>query len=395
MNQRPRVAIVADDRRQDAVAQALHLLGDAWPIVPRQGTILKPNLVSHNDLRASSHPTTVATVADYLYARGAEHLTIAEGATDATSGFDLLGHRRMFFGRNVTWFDINRDETRWQEIDLRGTNQAMRPSRISSTIAQADLYVSVALAKTHVNTMLTGCLKNQMSCLHPNDRIQMHGYQAGGNGYTGLKHKMVQWLKGDSPAVAYATTALGRAKQAAVIAQQITGRLTWEKLSKPQVEFVKSVAAMHTNLVRLNQAVKPRLALVDGFSAMDGEGPRFGRSRNLGWVVAGSDPVAVDSVVAHLMGLQLGDIGYLVLADQAGLGSSNLDQIELVGDPIQKLARRCRRHSHAPLQRLWRDALTAIGETRPGPASPQQSAYHSHLSASQRDSSALDRSVSH
>ena len=73
MNQRPRVAIVADDRRQDAVAQALHLLGDAWPIVPRQGTILKPNLVSHNDLRASSHPTTVATVADYLYARGAEH----------------------------------------------------------------------------------------------------------------------------------------------------------------------------------------------------------------------------------------------------------------------------------------------------------------------------------
>jgi hypothetical protein len=185
----------------------------------------------------------------------------------------------------------------------------MRPSRISSTIAQANLYVSVALAKTHVNTMLTGCLKNQMSCLHPHDRIQMHGYQAGGNGYTGLKHKMVQWLKGDSPAVAYATTALGRAKQAAVIAQQITGRLTWEKLSKPQVEFVKSVAAMHTNLVRLNQAVKPRLALVDGFSAMDGEGPRFGRSRNLGWVVAGSDPVAVDSVVAHLMGLQLGDIG--------------------------------------------------------------------------------------
>lgn len=362
MTRKSKVAIIADNRRQDAVGQALYLLGDAWPVVPSGNVVLKPNLVSSHDLRASSHPITVGAVADFLYARGAGELIIAEGATDATAGFEQLGHRRMFWNRPVRWFDINRDESAWRNIDLRGTDGSMRPSRLSDTMASAELFVSVALAKTHVNTMLTASMKNLMSCLHPQDRIQMHGYKAGGNGYTGLKKKVVDWLRGDSTAIAWATTFMGRARQATMLGQWLAGRMNWEHLSGTQREFLKSITAMHTNLVRLNRAVGPRLAVVDGFNAMDGEGPRFGRSRNLGWVVAGNDPVAVDSVVARLMGLDIEQIGYLALAQQAGLGTSRLDEIELVGDDIEKVTRRCRKHSQAPLQRLWRDALSAIGE---------------------------------
>lgn len=391
MHRNSRVAIVADTRRQDAVAHALYLLGDRWPNVPAQGVVLKPNLVSDHDLRASSHPITVGAVADFLYARGAEKLIIAEGATNATAGFEQLGHHRMLWGRPVDWFDINRDENHWQNLDLRGTNGSMRTARLSQTMANAGLFVSVALAKTHVNTMLTASMKNLMSCLHPQDRIQMHGYQSGGNGYTGLKKKVVDWLRGDSAAIAWTTTALGRARQATLLARRAAGRLTWAKLGAPQREFLKSITAMHANLVRLNQAVGPQLAVVDGFSAMDGEGPRFGRARNLGWVVAGNDPVAVDSVVARLMGLNIDDIGYLVLAQQAGLGTTLLEEIDLVGDPIEKLVRRCRKHSQAPLQRMWRESLAAIGEPpcpttaatayRPKMARPSQSpSIHDHSS---------------
>lgn len=363
MHRRSRVAIVTDPRRQDALAQAMHLLGDAWPDVPEHGTVVKINLVSHQDQRASSHATTVGAVADFLYARGAAELTIAEGATDATAGFERLGHRRMFWKRPVRFFDINRDETDWTTFRTRATDGSSHETRVSTTMANAGLYVSVALAKTHVNTMLTASMKNQMSCVHPHERIRMHGYAPGGNGFTGFKKHVVQWLKGDGPAVAWATTTLGRARQVPLQLESIAGRLRWDRLRPPRREFVKSIAALHVNLARLNTLIGPRLAVVDGFGAMDGEGPRFGRARNFGWVVVGNDPVAVDGVVARLMGMNVGDIGYLVLAERLGLGNLAPKKIELVGDPLDSLARRCRLHSHAPLHRLWSKALPEIGET--------------------------------
>ena len=362
MNRRSRVAIVAGQRRQEALAQALHLLGDAWPDVPEKGTIVKINLVSHHDQRASSHATTTGAVADFLYARGAAELTLAEGATDATAGFERLGHRRMFWNRPARFFDINRDETDWIPFPTQATDGSHHQARFSATIARARLYVSVALAKTHVNTMLTASMKNQMSCVHPQDRIRMHGYAPGGNGFTGLKKHVVQWLKGDGPAVAWATTILGRTRQVPLQLEAMTGRTEWPRLRPARREFVKSIATLHANLARLNQLVNPRLAVVDGFGAMDGEGPRFGRSRNFGWFVAGNDPVAVDGVVARLMGMNVNEIGYLVLADRYGLGHLSLENVELVGDPVDSLVRKCRLHSHAPLQRIWEKALPAIGE---------------------------------
>lgn len=362
MHRLSRVAIVADRRRQDAVAQALHLLGDAWPHVPETGSVVKLNLVSHHDQKASSHATTAGAVADFLYARGAAELTIAEGATDASAGFEKLGHRRMFWKRPARFFDINRDETEWVTFPTRATDAALRETRVSRTMVQAGLYVSVAVAKTHVNTMLTASMKNQMSCVHPLERIRMHGYEPGGNGFTGLKKHVVQWLKGDGPAVAWATTMMGRARQLPLQIESIAGRTKWERLRPARKEFVKSIAALHVNLARLNLLINPGLAVVDGFGGMDGEGPRFGRSRNFGWVVAGNDPVAVDGVVARLMGMSVGHIGHLVLAERFGLGNLSLDRIELVGDPLDSLARKCRLHSHAPLHRIWEQALAEIGE---------------------------------
>ncbi|MFM7131766.1 MAG: DUF362 domain-containing protein, partial [bacterium] len=164
-------------------------------------------------------------------------------------------------------------------------------------------------------------------------------------------------------------------------------RLKWEKLSGSQREFCRSIAALHTNLVRLNQAVGPRLAVVDGFSAMDGEGPRLGRSRNLGWVVAGTDPVAVDTVVATLMGMNTRHIGYLVLGEKAGLGTARLEDIEIVGDSVSSLQKRCRLHSHAPLQQFWPQALADLGE---GPKPAKKSA-----GASPETAQAMGKKIGH
>jgi hypothetical protein len=51
-------------------------------------------------------------------------------------------------------------------------------------------------------------------------------------------------------------------------------------------------------------------------------------------VLAGTDVVAVDAVCATLMGFDAGQIHHIRLAAEAGLGTADLAQIEVRGEPI-------------------------------------------------------------
>jgi uncharacterized protein (DUF362 family) len=93
--------------------------------------------------------------------------------------------------------------------------------------------------------------------------------------------------------------------------------------------------------------------VVDGFVAMHREGPRHGTPIGLGTIVAGTDAVAVDAVAAAVMGFNPLEIGYLRYAQEAGLGTADLAAIELVGDPIERVGRRCVPHSNHAVARHW------------------------------------------
>ncbi len=55
-------------------------------------------------------------------------------------------------------------------------------------------------------------------------------------------------------------------------------------------------------------------------------------------VLAGEDTVAVDSVVARLLGFQPVDIDYLHMGAARGLGTFDLNQIDVVGDELDRLS---------------------------------------------------------
>lgn len=82
--------------------------------------------------------------------------------------------------------------------------------------------------------------------------------------------------------------------------------------------------------------VWPTLSIVDGVVSMEGDGPASGGTpRNLGLIVAGSDGVAVDSVLATIMGLRPQDILSTKEAASRGLGVMSLDDIEVVGEELK------------------------------------------------------------
>ncbi|MBF0544442.1 MAG: DUF362 domain-containing protein [Candidatus Riflebacteria bacterium] len=74
-------------------------------------------------------------------------------------------------------------------------------------------------------------------------------------------------------------------------------------------------------------------AVMDGTFAGDGPGPRCMIPYTKNVILASSDQVAIDAVAAKLMGFDpLKDIKFIRLAHELGLGTGNLEEIEIVGD---------------------------------------------------------------
>jgi uncharacterized protein (DUF362 family) len=81
-------------------------------------------------------------------------------------------------------------------------------------------------------------------------------------------------------------------------------------------------------------------SLIEGFWSTEGNGPQWGDNIRHNVVIASSDPVAADTVGSAVMGFNPMDIEYLHYASQKGFGTSNLNEIEIVGNPIESVKRK-------------------------------------------------------
>lgn len=106
-----------------------------------------------------------------------------------------------------------------------------------------------------------------------------------------------------------------------------------------KVELHKKALAsweMAKVLADIYSITKPRLSIVDGVIAMEGDGPASGGVlRNLGLVLASSDAVALDSAMATVMGLRPKDILSTKEAAQRGLGNADLKDIDILGEELR------------------------------------------------------------
>jgi uncharacterized protein (DUF362 family) len=78
-------------------------------------------------------------------------------------------------------------------------------------------------------------------------------------------------------------------------------------------------------------AVRPAYAIVDGIVAMEGNGPIDGTAKDVGLLIVGDDPVAVDATTSHVMGFDPDRFTYLREAGRF-LGVSDLTRIEIRGE---------------------------------------------------------------
>jgi uncharacterized protein (DUF362 family)/Pyruvate/2-oxoacid:ferredoxin oxidoreductase delta subunit len=102
-------------------------------------------------------------------------------------------------------------------------------------------------------------------------------------------------------------------------------------------------------LVDLNNWVHPRLYVMDGILAMEGNGPLSGDARHMGLLAFSPDPVALDATICRILGLDPSLVPTTVYGREAGMGTWKEEEIELLGDPVEGFA--------APDFAIKRDAL--------------------------------------
>lgn len=88
----------------------------------------------------------------------------------------------------------------------------------------------------------------------------------------------------------------------------------------------------HEMLVDVFQLRVPDLFLVDAVVGMEGNGPASPDLRDIGLILASDNAVALDAIIAAMMGCEPGLLRFLQKAKEAGLGDYDLNSIEILGE---------------------------------------------------------------
>jgi len=147
---------------------------------------------------------------------------------------------------------------------------------VAKPVAEADCIINLPKLKTHTLTQLTCALKNP------------YGYIPG-------------FLKGKLHTVA----------------------------PKP-AEFVEILCAIW-------EVFPPAFSLLDAVVGMEGQGPSGGSPRRAGFLLGGTDPVALDTAAAWAMGFDPREVLLLLEARRRNLGAGDPDRIEVINGTLDSL----------------------------------------------------------
>jgi uncharacterized protein (DUF362 family) len=108
------------------------------------------------------------------------------------------------------------------------------------------------------------------------------------------------------------------------------------------------------NLADLAGRVWPDLAVIDGLTGMEGDGPERGSPIDAGVAISGTDALAADRVACEVMGVDVKRVGYLCYCSEKRLGEADLEKINVIGEDLKRCVTPFRLHSTVEEQYEWR-----------------------------------------
>lgn len=262
MNTKPiKVALTREKDRYQTVFKALDAIltditNKIYALNPKKDYIvIKPNCIDTQKEAAVTHLDALMAVLDFLQPIWPGRMILAEGSglgntMEAFRNFQYLSLKNIF--SNLEFLDLNFSDA----IFVEAFDKNLKPFqiKISNTVAEAPLRISVGPPKTHDSVIVTLSIKNMaVGSILKEDKMKIH----------------------------------------------------------------QGPKAINRTLAALNKYTFPHLSIIDGWISMEGEGPVEGQTRETHFAVSSTDCLAADVFTAKRLGFNPIQIGYLNLLGAA------------------------------------------------------------------------------
>lgn len=298
-----KIAFIKSDERKYNVERSLSLIKSEIiaGLKGKRRVVIKPNCVSSTVGLAATHADALEAVLEFIQPYVESQVTVAEG-TGLGSTMEAFNNFGYFTLQNHYGFairDLNTDD--FEIINLINRHGKQFPAKVAKTLLKADYIISVSPPKTHDYVVYTGAVKN------------------------------------------VAVGALTRAD--ASLTARVLNRVGLIRNYKTAIH--QGNKAINENIRRVYEHLPIKLAILDGFEAMQGDGPINGEMVPCHWAISSTDPLATDWLACQLMGIDVADVGYLTL-----LGANQSDHL-IAGDRWQNAAKRFKMHPNFAKSRHW------------------------------------------
>jgi uncharacterized protein (DUF362 family) len=301
-----------------ATTRAIELIGGANEVAKDKNSILlKPNLVNPNP-SDTTNPIVIEVLAKLMKNSG-KKVYIGEAGAASIRNIDTSIQGYVCRTKNTEILEAIQDDifkaTGYEDLSKRtgiplvnlhvGNMAKMKVSDnfiykdiyVHKAMSDVDLVCSVPMMKTHSLATVTLGLKN-----------------IGIGGYPGMIYGTVRSLVHQEG-----------------IKLEATG-----------------TSAVTVDMVKAN---KLGLSVIDATTAMQGQGPTLSQGGSLvdmNLIIASKNALAADMVAANVMGFEPTEIDTFKWAWKAGMNPSNINEIQIVGEKIEKVRQQFRRPQVVP-----------------------------------------------
>lgn len=255
----------------EKIKQGIELLGGLGKFVnPSEKILVKPNVLSgvSPEKAVTTHPAVFEAVLKCLRDDGYENVSYGDGPGSTLKSIES--------SMEISGLDAVAARYGVPLADFRTAvkkefpeGKAAKGFTLAKAAVDTEAIISVCKMKTHALENITGAVKNQYGLVYGTHKAAGHA------------------------------------------------------LYPDSMRFAEMV-------VDLDLCIKPRLYIMDGIIAMEGNGPGSGDPVHMGVIMISEDPVALDTVFARLVYLDPENVPTCVAGEKAGLGNMKEEKITVL-----------------------------------------------------------------